>query len=94
MNWRRILGQKSIYDPYRLQYKGVPGNEIRIIAVTPAELKAGKMEQTKTKEIPDLEDKKCIGCSKCAKVCPTDAVTMKEVGVNEKGLSDKEATDR
>ena len=37
------------------------------------------------KDLPALEDSKCIGCSKCVKICPVNAVEMKEMGVNEKG---------
>jgi NADH-quinone oxidoreductase subunit I len=80
--------EDMIYDPYRLQYPGVPGNEVHIIEVLPSELKkAGVVprENTENKDIPVLEDKKCISCSRCAKDCPVEAIVMKEAGVNEKG---------
>ncbi|MCL2890906.1 MAG: 4Fe-4S dicluster domain-containing protein [Methanomassiliicoccaceae archaeon] len=34
---------------------------------------------------PVLEDSKCIGCSRCAKVCPTDVIEMYTAGENDKG---------
>lgn len=34
---------------------------------------------------PELEEKKCISCKKCQKVCPTGAITMVEHGKNAKG---------
>jgi NADH-quinone oxidoreductase subunit I len=37
------------------------------------------------KETPEVADKKCIGCSKCEKVCPAEAVQMVQTGTNEKG---------
>ena len=33
---------------------------------------------------PELTDAKCIGCKKCAKVCPVNAIEMVEKGKNEK----------
>jgi NADH-quinone oxidoreductase subunit I len=80
--------EEIIFDPYKLQYPGVPGNEVHILEVLPAELKKGGVEPRENllnKDIPKLEDKKCISCSRCAKECPVDAIEMKEVGVNEKG---------
>jgi len=34
---------------------------------------------------PVLEDDKCIGCSRCVKVCPTDVIEMYTAGENDKG---------
>ena len=34
---------------------------------------------------PALEDDKCIGCTRCAKVCPTGAIEMYTAGENDKG---------
>jgi NADH-quinone oxidoreductase subunit I len=80
--------EEMIYDPYKLQFPGVPGNEVHIIEVLPSELKNKEIvprENTLNKDIPVLEDKKCISCSRCAKDCPVEAIVMNEVGVNEKG---------
>jgi NADH-quinone oxidoreductase subunit I len=79
--------EAMIYDPVKLQYAGDVNTEIHIIEVLPSELKKGgqSRDATLNKEAPILEDKKCISCTKCAKVCPTEAIVMKEAGVNEKG---------
>lgn len=34
---------------------------------------------------PVVEEDLCISCRKCEKVCPTQAVTMIEKGVNKRG---------
>lgn len=84
-SWTR---EDIIYDPYKLQFPGVPGNEVHIIEVLPSELKKEGVvprPNTENKDLPILEDKKCISCSRCAKDCPTEAIVMKEFGVNEKG---------
>lgn len=80
--------EELIYDPYKLQYAGVPGNEVHILEVLPSELKKEGVtprENVLNKDLPKLEDKKCISCSRCAKICPTEAIAMKDAGVNEKG---------
>lgn len=80
--------EEIIFDPYKLQWPGVPGNEVHIMEVLPSELKKGVMvprPSTENKDLPVLEEKKCISCSRCAKDCPVEAIVMKEFGVNEKG---------
>jgi len=80
--------EEIIFDPYKLQYPGVPGNEVHIKEVLQSELKQANVvprESTLNKDLPVLEDKKCISCSRCAKDCPVEAIEMKEFGVNEKG---------
>jgi NADH-quinone oxidoreductase subunit I/NAD(P)H-quinone oxidoreductase subunit I len=79
-----------IYDPFRLQYEDRPGCEIDIIEVKLSEAKSGIIgTNLKTgqniRDYPEADDKKCIGCSKCSKVCPAGAVEMYEKGKNEKG---------
>ena len=77
----------AIYDPYKLQHPWKPGYEVHINEVLPSELSKGvaPRRHIENKDLPVLEDKKCISCSRCAKDCPVDAVKMVEVGVNEKG---------
>jgi NADH-quinone oxidoreductase subunit I/NAD(P)H-quinone oxidoreductase subunit I len=79
--------EEAIYDPYKLQHAWKPGYEVHINEVLPSELSKGvePRRHTENKDLPVLEDKKCISCSRCAKDCPVDAVKMVEVGVNEKG---------
>ena len=79
--------EDAIFDPYKLQYESRPGLEVHINEVLPSELDKGVAPRRRTehKDLPLLEDKKCISCSRCAKDCPVDAVKMVEVGVNEKG---------
>jgi len=80
--------EDAIYDPYRLQHPWKPGYEVHINEVLPSELKKGEAvirRHVEHKDLPALEEKKCISCSRCAKDCPVDAIEMREVGVNEKG---------
>jgi len=83
--------EEMIYDPYRLQWDAVPGNEVHILEVLPSELgkNVAPRESTENREVPVLEEKKCISCQRCAKVCPTDAVAMVDAGVNDKGRAVK-----
>jgi NADH-quinone oxidoreductase subunit I len=79
-----------IYDPFKLQYEDRPGCEVDIIEVKISEAKSGIIgTNIKTgeniRDYPQADDKKCIGCSKCEKVCPAGAVEMYEKGKNEKG---------
>jgi NADH-quinone oxidoreductase subunit I/NAD(P)H-quinone oxidoreductase subunit I len=82
--------QDLIYDPFKLVYEAREGCEVNVIEVKPSELHSGIVgTNVKTgkgiRDTPEVEDKKCIGCSKCEKVCPTNAVEMIQTGVNEKG---------
>ena len=79
--------EEAIFDPYKLQHEWKPGYEVHIEEVLPSEVgkKTTPSRRIEHKDIPEVEDKKCIGCSRCAKDCPVDAVKMVEVGVNEKG---------
>lgn len=83
--------QDLVYDPFELQHELKPGYEVHIVEVTPSEMmrgappteREGRKEEGKDK--PELDDKKCIGCSRCARICPASAVEMIQTGVNEKG---------
>jgi NADH-quinone oxidoreductase subunit I len=80
-----------IYDPFKLQYEDRPGCHIDIVQVKQEDANNRDLKgfDAKTgkelKDTPQVEDKKCIGCSKCEKVCPADAVQMVQKGLNEKG---------
>jgi NADH-quinone oxidoreductase subunit I/NAD(P)H-quinone oxidoreductase subunit I len=79
-----------IFDPYKLQHEYKPGYEVHLVEVTPSELKKGVVaapaeRKPESKDKPELDDKKCIGCSRCAKVCPAGAIEMIQVGVSDKG---------
>lgn len=74
-----------IYDPYSLRYPHKPGYEVHLIEVLPSELRGRPKAEKTDHDYPVLIDEKCIGCQRCAKVCPTDAIKMVEVGTNEKG---------
>lgn len=59
-----------------------------IVEVLPSELKRGVGEKEpgrEGKDRPELSDAKCIGCARCAKICPALAVEMIQVGVSDKG---------
>ncbi len=76
------------YDPYKLQYETKPGYEVDLVEVLPSELGKGEVTEAmveKTKDVPILDEEECVGCRRCMKVCPTDAVEMIEVGEDEKG---------
>ena len=87
MSWPPTLVRKPSFDPYKLQHEWKPGYEVHIEECYPSEVgkKTTPSRRIEHKDIPEAEDKKCIGCSRCAKDCPADAVKMVEVGVNEKG---------
>ncbi len=82
--------QSLILDPFKLQYEDRPGCWVDIVEIKPSELGTGSKGKSikgaaGMRDVPSVEEKKCISCSKCEKVCPADAVTMVEVGKNEKG---------
>lgn len=82
--------EELIYDPFKLQYEHKPGYEVHLTEVTPSELRKGLKQlpaerAVESKDKPELDDKKCIGCSRCAKVCPAGAIEMIQAGVSDKG---------
>jgi len=79
--------QDLIYDPFELQHEYKPGYEVSVDEVLPSELRKGVVGRDLGrvgKDRPELDDKKCIGCARCAKICPAGAVEMVQVGLSEK----------
>ena len=78
-----------IYGPRRLHYEGTTeGMEVKLEVTLPSDIENGNPERRVSLfdfDRPELIDNKCIGCKKCAKVCPVDAIEMVEKGVNDKG---------
>ena len=78
-----------IYDPRRLAFEGT--NEMMEVHISEHLLSnlAKGIEDKPTAfyetDRPVLDGAKCISCQKCAKVCPTGAITMITVGQNAKG---------
>jgi NADH-quinone oxidoreductase subunit I/NAD(P)H-quinone oxidoreductase subunit I len=78
-----------IYDPRRLAYEGTTEMmEVHLEEHLQSNLDKG-IEDKPTAffdtDRPVLDNDLCIGCSKCAKVCPTSAIEMVVVGQNAKG---------
>ncbi|KQM10915.1 MAG: 4Fe-4S binding protein [Candidatus Methanomethylophilaceae archaeon] len=78
-----------IYDPRRLAFEGTTEMmEVHLEEHLQSNLDKG-IEDKPTAffdtDRPVLDDDLCIGCSKCAKVCPTSAIEMVVVGQNAKG---------
>ncbi|MBP3385384.1 MAG: 4Fe-4S binding protein [Candidatus Methanomethylophilaceae archaeon] len=78
-----------LYGPRRLHYEGTTeGMEVKCEVTLPSDIANGNPERRVSLfdlDRPELIDKKCIGCKKCAKVCPVNAIEMVEKGVNDKG---------
>jgi NADH-quinone oxidoreductase subunit I/NAD(P)H-quinone oxidoreductase subunit I len=78
-----------LYGPRRLHYEGTtPGMEVKLEVTLPSDIESGNPERRRLLfeiDRPELTDSKCIGCKKCAKVCPVNAIEMEEKGVNDKG---------
>ena len=78
-----------IYDPRRLAFEGT--NEMMEVHLSEhllSNLAKGITDKPTAfyeSDRPVLDGAKCISCQKCAKVCPTKAITMVTVGTNAKG---------
>ena len=73
------------------EYKGLKIEKIDV-SVSEGDIEAAVMndldgfgEEKDVDDRPVLDGAKCISCQKCAKVCPTKAITMVTVGTNAKG---------
>lgn len=78
-----------IYGPKRLNFDGTTeGMKIKSEVTLPSDIASGNFGRRVSPfdiDRPELNNKKCIGCKKCAKVCPTSAINMVEKGTNDKG---------
>lgn len=77
-----------IYGPRRLAYdKTTEGMKVNLEVTLQSDIDNGNAERRVSLfslDRPELTDAKCIGCKKCAKVCPVAAIQMVEKGTNEK----------
>lgn len=77
-----------VYDPRRLAFEGTTEMmEVHLEEHLQSNLDKGIEKPTAffDTDRPVLDDDLCIGCSRCAKVCPTSAIEMVVVGQNAKG---------
>lgn len=81
--------QGMIYDPRRLNFEYTTDMmEVHIEEHLMSNLEKGITDQPTAffnTDRPVLNGDKCISCSKCAKVCPVNAIEMVVVGQNDKG---------
>ncbi len=77
-----------LYGPRRLAYdKTTEGMKVKLEVTLQSDIDNGNAERRVALadlDRPILTDNKCIGCKKCAKVCPVTAIEMVEKGTNEK----------
>ncbi len=77
-----------LYGPRRLAYdKTTDGMKVPLEVTLMSDAENGNSERRillHCLDRPVLDDPKCIGCKKCAKVCPVTAIDMVEKGKNEK----------
>ena len=86
--------QDLIYDPRRLEFPYTTEMmEVHIEEHLISNIEKGITDQPTAyynTDRPVLDEKKCISCGKCAKVCPVNAVTM--VATGEKNAKGKDIT--
>lgn len=85
----RYTREELIFSPRQLHYEGHNAEmEVHVHEHLLSDLKNGVMDRmvnASTVDRPELSDEKCIGCSRCVKVCPVNAIEMIVVGENDKG---------
>ena len=81
--------EELIYGPRKLAWKNpTPLMEVHLEEHLLSDLKKGIKDRKvafSNIDRPMLDDKKCIGCSRCVKVCPTGVIEMYTAGENDKG---------
>ena len=84
-----LFKKDMIYDPRRLHFEDTtPGMEVHLEMTLQSDIDAGNPDKrVKPYEVdyPVVDEDLCIGCKKCQRVCPVDAVERVEKGVNAKG---------
>ena len=77
--------EELIYGPRKLAWPNATvGMEIFLEEKLMSDLR-GETTAFYTVDRPELNEKKCIGCNRCVKACPVDAVELYTIGQNDKG---------
>jgi len=84
--------EELIYGPRKLAWpNSTEMMEVHMEGHLLSDLKKGKNEKISLHcvDVIGLIDGKCIGCTRCVKVCPTEAIEMHTYGEDEKGKPKK-----
>jgi len=81
--------EELVYGPRRLHFEGTTEMmEVHLEEHLLSNLEKGITDKPTAfyeTDHPELDFDACIGCSRCAKVCPTSAIEMYVAGENDKG---------